>query len=381
MRTPTSGITQARGLERRSAVVGLLVLVSATLACTEAEILDDGVLLRPNGDVLAASEEVVLTEDVSGDAMAAGGSVTFDGQVGGSYLGAGGEQTIQGRIDGSVRGAGGSVELEAQVGRNVTLVGGDVTIARESVVEGNAYLAGATVRVLGSVAGDLYAGGAVIDLQGDVDGDVRVEAGTLRIGPDANIGGELRYRLEEDAVPDISAQAQIEGGIQELAPREGDGPGLGFDVLRVLAFLLAGAVLVALFPTTLTEATDEIDDRIPAALGLGLLWLLLVPVGVVVLGATVVGIPLALMVAVLYAVSLYLAPAVTGLWLGGEILRDRASPERGDALLVFVAGGAIVGIALLLPWVGFLARLAATCFGLGAIVLMVRDRGRVPEGG
>jgi len=59
--------------------------------CTEAEVWRDGVSLRPNGDVLVASEEIAVAQEVPGDVMTAGGSITFDGAVGGSYLGAGAE--------------------------------------------------------------------------------------------------------------------------------------------------------------------------------------------------------------------------------------------------------------------------------------------------
>lgn len=335
----------------------------------------DAVLLHPGGDVLAAREVVDLTEDVSGDVMAIGRDVRFEGTVGGSYLAAAAEQEVSGRIDGSVRGAGGSVRVEASVGRNVTIVGGDVELAPGAVVEGNAYLGGGSVSLRGSVSGDVYvaAGDAVLD--GEVGGDVRVEAGSLTLGPAARVDGELRYRVAEDGPVRISSEALVAEGVVDLGPREEDGGGdLFFTVARFLAFLLVGVALVALAPGTATHAADEVRMRGAAALGYGLVWLLLVPIAVFVLAVTLVGIPLALILAVVYGISLYVAPVVPGLWLGGEILRGRSSGEREDTVLLFLAGGAVVAIALLLPWVGLLARLLATCIGVGAVIAMIRDR-------
>ncbi|NNF14237.1 MAG: hypothetical protein HKN72_13485 [Gemmatimonadetes bacterium] len=318
---------------------------------------------------------------MAGDVMAAGGSIDFDGTVGGSYLGGGGDQTVRGRIEGSVRGAGGTVLLDAAVGQNVTIVGGGVELTAGTVVDGNAYLAGGKVRVLGRVAGDLYVSAQEVELAGEVDGDVRLEAASVTVSSDARVGGELRYRVEEGVQARISPQATIVQGAVELEPRESGEGGLGLVVLRVLGFLLVGTTLVVLAPATIAAVVRGATPNAAAALGLGVLVLIGVPVGIVVVGATVIGIPLALVVAVLYGVSLYLAPIPTGLWLGGAVLRSRNPAERGNAVLLFLAGGALVAVAGFLPWVGWLARLGAITFGLGAVALMIRDRGRVPAGG
>ncbi len=228
--------------------------------------------------------------------------------------------------------------------------------------------------MLGEVAGDVYVGAGEVELEGRVGGDVRVEAGSLTVGPDARIEGELRYRISEDGMASVAPEAVVSGGIEVLEPSEPEEGGIGFTVFRFLAFLLAGAAVVAIFPDAVTGLADEIPERTAAAFGLGLAWLLLGPLAVLVVAATVVGIPLALMVAVLWGISLYLAPAVTGAWLGSEILSGRDPGRRWDAVLVFLTGGALVALAMLLPWVGWLARITASCFGLGAVVLALRDR-------
>jgi len=76
---------------RLRSLPAVALLVAASLGCTEAEVWRDGVSLRPNGDVLVASDEIAVAQEVPGDVMTAGGSITFDGAVGGSYLGAGAE--------------------------------------------------------------------------------------------------------------------------------------------------------------------------------------------------------------------------------------------------------------------------------------------------
>jgi hypothetical protein len=336
----------------------------------------DGLLLQPDGDLLAAGEAVELSRSIEGDAMLVGGTVEFLGDVGGSYLGAGGEQEVHGRIEGSGRVAGGSIRFGASVGRNVTLAGGSVELLEDAVVNRNAYLAGGLVRVDGSVHGDLYVGAGEVSLDGVVDGDVRIEADQLRIGPSARIQGDLRYRVGAERTS-IDSEASIGGDVEVLPPRDDIGPGgITMYVLRVLAFVLSAGVVIALFQGTASAMVDAVRGRPGAALGLGLLWAVGVPLVALVMAVTVVGIPLALILAAIYAASVYLAPAVPGMWLGDLLISPRTETEDPNRLRAFLVGGPLVGIAILLPWAGLVLRLAAGLLGLGAMALVLWERWR-----
>jgi hypothetical protein len=67
--------------------------------------------------------------------------------------------------------------------------------------------------------------------------------------------------------------------------------------------------------------------------------------------ATIVGIPLALMLGALYLALIYLAHVVVALWIGHALLRGRAADVRaravgaGRRLFVLYAGAAIPGFA------------------------------------
>jgi hypothetical protein len=344
------------------------------VGCT-AEVPGQGqaLLLRPGDDVLAAGSTVSVSDSVGGDVMTAGAIVTFDGYAEGSYVGAGQDQDVRGSIQGSARAAGATVRMGASVGRNVTLAGGTVLVQPQAEIERNAYLAGGVVAMSGTVHGHLYVGGGEVTVDGLVGGDVRVEAGQVAIGPNARIAGELRYR-SEDGDADIHPEATITGGVQALPPREPDGGGAGLFVLRLLAFLVCGAVIVAVLPETASALAERMESRPGAALGLGILWCLLVPIAVLLAGATVVGLPLALIASALYAASLYVAPIVPSMWVGGEVLPGENRTERGRRVMRFLVGGLIVAFAILLPWIGWVARIAATAVGLGTIALMVRGR-------
>lgn len=358
-------------LRRGAAALGLTMLLVAAAGCgVPGEMFGDRMLLRPNGDILAAGEDVRIQDSVPGDVMAAGGTVVFDGVVGGSYVGAGGEQDVRGRIDGSVRAVGGTVRVAADIGRNVTIAGGTLELEPAGHIGGNAYLAGGTVLLDGAVDGALYVGAGEVVLDGVVGGDVRVEAERLTLGPNARVGGDLRYRTAE-GVADIAAQAQVAGETEALAPREDDGPGAAivFSVLRFLAFLVTGTVLVTLFPGALRDLESRLGERVGAALGFGVLAVLVVPLAVLLAAVTLVGLPLAAIAAVLFGTVLYLAPVVPAVWLGDALMGDHEPSVRSEALKRFLVGGPIVAIAMLVPIAGFLVRLVVVALGVGAVVL------------
>ncbi len=334
----------------------------------------DGEDLRfgSGGDVVGTGTTVEIGADVPGDVMMAGQDVVFSGSAGGSVLAAAGSQTIGGIVAGNVRSTGGAVLLTGHVEGNVTALGADVLLDRSSEVVLNAYLVGGRVETRGTVHGHLRVAGREVVLDGPVTGNVDIVASSLTLGPSARIEGDLSYRVREGAVS-VDPAAQVEG---ETVAVSVPGPSTTFHVVtslgRIAAFLLVGTILLLVIPPVVGTAED-LNQRPVAALGLGLLWLVALPVMTFAAAVTVIGIPLAVISAALYVVALYAAPVVPGLWLGSSLL-DRPGAEPSHPVRSFLLGGLILGVAMLLPWVGFPVRLLAMAAGFGAVAVAIRSR-------
>lgn len=328
-------------------------------------------------DVLQAGTSVTITDSVPGDVMVAGGTLEFDGVAGGSYLGAGRTVSVAGEVGGSVRAAAFSVDLDAIVARNVTLAGERVTVGESTSIGGNTYLAGNRIRFSGAAVGDVVASGGEVVIAGEIGGDLQIEATGVTIEPDAVIRGEVRYRVRKDAEPAVSPDATVDGGLVPLAAMdEGEGSGLGSLLFKVLAFVLTALVVVVLVPNSATEAAETLMDRPIAALLRGLLWLFLAPVLVIVLAISLVGLPLALILAAAYGALFYLAPIVPALWVGDRLARRPEAKGVSRLILPTAVGATIIVLALLLPWIGFLVRIVLTCAGIGGLALLIGARRR-----
>jgi hypothetical protein len=345
-------------------IVGVAV-VASTLSCMGGGGSDRPSVKRLGDDVLVSGGSRTFTDSVPGDAILAGGDLSFSGATGGDYLGAGGQQAITGRIHGSLRAAGGEIHLAAAVDRNATITGGDIVLDSAAVIARNAYLFGGKIEINGTVREGILAAGGSIVLNGVVGRDVEISGGELRVGPRAQIAGNLRYRVPANKVH-IDSAARISGTVTALPV--GSRWGLR-SLLWVLGILLAGTVVVALFPRFMAGASEILPERpvLSALFGLG--WAILVPIVALIAAITFIGLPLALLAIPVYMIGLAIATIPFALWLGRLLLGARARPGRSGALVGYLIGALLLMIVGLIPVVGGFVTIIAACLGLGALLL------------
>lgn len=355
-------------------LVCTLTLVVFAIGCFGG---GSGRTMRNGEDLLIAGGApfVRLLDSIPGDAILTGGDVTFQGTAGGDYLGAGGTQKIGGRVYGSVRSVGGEIHAMGTIGRNATIAGGNVNLDSTGVIGGNAYFTGGSVTIAGAVRGSLLASGGGVMINGPVGRDVEVAAGSLHLGPRAQISGDLRYKVPKDKVR-IDAGAKVGGSTTALPIERNPGKGL----LWMLGFVVAGIVIVALFPAFAMESAETLYQRPGRSALVGLAWCCLVPIVIIIAAVTIIGLPLALLTVPIWLVVLFLGSLPVSLWIGKKLLGARAQPGRNGAILSVLVGGLVLALIGLIPALGALVGLVAALVGAGAILIRVNAaRTRSPE--
>lgn len=339
------------------------VLAAATLSCGPGSTPQK--MTRLGDDQIVAGSSAYVRDSILGDLIVASGDVDFLAATGGDYLGAGGKQRVGGQIHGSLRAAGGSIEVRATVDRNATIAGGKIAVDSPAVIGHNAYITGGAVQVDGAVRGGLVVSAGSITLNGVVGRDVEISGGELRVGPHAQIAGNLRYRVPAEKVH-IDSSARISGTVTALPV----GSKWGLRTwLWMLGVLLAGAVAVLLFPGFMSETAGVVSRRPILAACVGLAAAILAPLIMVILAITFVGLPLALLVAALYCVLVFVGDLPVAVWMGRRLLGSRGNSTRYAAVLAYLVGGVILLVVALIPVIGSIAMLIATIIGLGAILL------------
>ena len=336
-----------------------VLLAASTIGCGGA----GHDFIRIGDDVIGRGPPGLL-DSVPGDLIFAGRQTLLRGTVGGDYLVAAAEQEIGGRVRGSVRAAGGEIHVRGAVDRNATVAGGNVSLDSAGVIEKNAYFAGGTVQISGTVRGALAAAGGNVTINGVVGRDVQVVGEELHIGPRAQIAGNLRYRVPPKNVK-IDSAARISGTVTAL-PVESE-----WGVKRwlwMLGLLLIGVVVVALFPRFSAEAAEILPRRPIAAALIGIGWIFLTLIAIALLWFTVIGRPLAALTLVAYVVLLFLGDIPVGIWLGRRLLRFREGARR-HVVLDYLVGGVVLLVVMLIPVIGQVVLMIATCLGIGLILL------------
>lgn len=330
-------------------------------------------------DRFVAGDDVEVTGKVEGDAFLAGGRSQVDGRVDGDVVITGGTVEVRGEVAEDVYAAGGEVRIDALISGDARAAGGTVSLERRAEVRRNATLAGGNVDVAGRVGGSLQVFAGRVNLDGEIGGDAEVAAESIRVGPDARIGGRLRYRSPEP--PWVAEGAVIAGGLERRERAwEGVSPESGVGrvvrgVLRTLWFtgaVLLGVVLVALLPAFTRQAAATLRSEPLPSIGLGLAVLVVVPFLAVILFITIIGIPLGLAVLLGYGLLLMLGYLTAALSIGDlalERVRPANASDTGWRILFLVAALVVLALLRLIPWLGDLLVLLLFLAGIGAFTL------------
>lgn len=339
------------------------------------------------GDVYAAGGDVHTGGPIRGDFGAAGGKVALDEPVAGKAWLVGGSVEASAPVRDSLHVAAGDVTIDDVVGGKLFVAGGQITIGPDAVIGGTARLFGGRVTVTGRIDGDLHASGRHVTINGDVRGNVSVRADTVELGPDARIGGTLRYsarnelRKDEGAVVGsiVHQRGRRQGDDAVVLSRTSDMPGpwhVG-SLVMFLSLLACGAAFLFLVPRYGAQAADRLADGPLGALTLGIVAALAVPIVAVLLCVTVLGIPLGVLLLLAYPLLLLggflVAVLAVARWLA-TVLRKPQPVGFARTFGWFVLALAFVALASLLPAVGGLAMVLLTLGGTGAAVMELQRR-------
>src|SRR5262249_7259072 len=143
----------------------------------------------------------------------------------------------------------------------------------------------------------------------------------------------------------------------------------------IVGLMVRAAVLVGVAPAFTARASEVLKQRPWLALLIGFIVLACVPVAAVILLATVIGIPLALIVLLGYPILLLLGYQLTAIGIG-DFAMQRLAAGRAQSP-VWRAGAAAVAVLLIallakVPILGTLLAFLALLIGLGALVLQWR---------
>lgn len=346
---------------------------------------------RPaTGDRFIAGGTVRHDTPVDGDLIGVGGDVEITAAVKGDMVVMGGDVRLRAPVGGDVYAGGGTVTIESSVGGNARIAGGNAEVTGAGSVTGNLSIAGGDVVILGPVKGHVQAAGGNVLIDSEIGGDVSTGAGTLELGPNARIAGKLEHKGPDEIRrhPD----AQVAGGIEKKEVRTREARRHAETVTRDHSFSLGGwlwtlgliglaALLAAAFPGAARRLGAELSENTGLVFLLGFCALAGLPIFAILLMVTIIGLPLALIVVLLYFLLLLLGYVAIAVAMG-DLALNRYKSEMAARLGWRVAAAVLAMLALALlgriPFLGGVVIFAALLAGIGAIMLSLRPRSAAP---
>jgi hypothetical protein len=368
------------GLGILAALLLLFTLVPAALA---ADLRTGSRLVVESGktvedDIIFSGVSVVIDGTVHGDVFALANTVTVNGTIDGNLFAFGANVDVEGSVTGTVVAAANNVLVHGRVGG--TLVTGGSTLTLDSAGSvGRSWLAGGKrVVSAGHIGYSMLAGANRLSIEGQVDREVKAYVSDLSVAGSAAVGGPVDYTGNRQAnIAPGARTGQVSFHQAQAPPNYVAMPRYGsysLVVLKYVGFVLCGLVLFALFPglkTTFPQVLREKPWQAPLA---GFLGLLAVPVGAVILLATIVGSPLSMVVMLLFPVMIYLGQILLSFTVG-RLVAGRVGVMRGwNWALLFVAGALVTTVLVHVPFVGWILAFAGVLYGLGGLYYTLLDR-------
>jgi hypothetical protein len=340
-----------------------------TATVASGEVIDD--------DLYIGGNNIVIDGTVNGDVWAAGRTITINGTVSGSLVVIGQTITINGEIGRAARIAGSEVTVNGTVEGDLLAFGSYLYVNNKAQIGGDLICGGQNVTINGAVGKNIKGGGEAVTIAGKVGGDVDLGVNKLTIASTGNIGGNLTYISEKEAIIDSGAtlQGSTTHKIPEVKKERGIAGKVWGKVLGFLMILLIGIIIILIAPRKTISTADAIRHQPLPSLGWGAVLLFATPVAAIIVCFTVVGISIGLITLALWGIALYLSQIPVALFLGRLIIRQATVTEsRGLQIGALAVGLIIIGVLRIVPFLGFVIWLATALFGLGSLVALVQKQ-------
>lgn len=278
-------------------------------------------------DVIASGGVVTINAPVN-SLTVAGGTVMVNAPIKNDIIAAGGTLVINGDAGGKVIAAGGDIEMNGNA-TNVLITGGSIRVGRGAVIQRDAVLSG----------GDITNEGAVMR-------NLTVSASTFN---NTGTAGNVTFEEREEPNPLLS--------------------GL-FSVLLAIGSLILGLVFVRFVSDPFLAVVQETERRPVVFTILGFIAHFVTILVLLIIAITVIGIPIALFLGLLFVAAMLISPLFVAYALG-DLITSRVG-RRPGSIWIFVVGFVILHILFAIPLLGIVIHVIAMSLGYGALLSALR---------
>lgn len=376
----------------------LLILTPVLSIAQQVEYGNNLTITKPvYGNLYITGKNIAINAPVYGDLIVAGGTVTVNDTVQNDILAAGGEIYMDGYVGEDIRCVGGKLFINKNTGGDLAVTTSSVNISKDAVIAGNLLAFSGDIIVEGTIRGSVKTGvgtlamngtiekglecrGDEINVNGTINGPTVLAARYINIGRSAAFMQNVKY-WNENGSTDFGQSLKNGKAVYDktLAMDYPSWQFLGYSSFIAFIWYLSTVFIFILlirllFPKTISKAGEGLFNNTGRSIGYGLLFIIVVPIIIVIAFMTIIGIPLAILMLIIYITLLLLGTILFSvlltLWANSWYKKN-----WGFWKSVWMALGIFILLKLvsLTPFVGWLISLVAMCIAFGSILVILRS--------
>ncbi len=358
-------------------LISLCSMVSFGQMENEGEILINKEQLD---DTYHAGETIMVNAVVQGDLVIAGGNLIVNDSINGDLTAAGGELYLNSYIADDVRIAVGRTTIDSEVGDDLVVFGGEVILTENAVIHGNLYCFAGNIEINGEVNGKLDIKGADVLINGIIKEASKIVGEDVTIGSNAKFYKEVEYWNTDGEIDFKNSLVNTSALFNKDLGEEKSHFSLtsfGTNSIKLWMYYILSAFLVilvlhALFRNAFSTAVDGLENNWLKSFGVGLIYLIGIPLLIIVALLMIIGIPLGLFATVIFLFSLLFGHLIAAL-LVAYYFKHKKEKDWGFWSITFLAllCAILLRLFTIIPFVGILISVVILAITYGALTLKV----------
>lgn len=320
--------------------------------------------------VVKKGQNYSITETINGDLYCFGQEVELSGKVNGDVFCAAQKLIVSGDINGSARLAAETIEISGQISGNVSTAASSLSIQPNAVLGQDIQSAAQDIVVDGTITRDFSAIAKTVKINGNIGRDISVKNANLTVADTAIVGGNVYNNSSKS--PNINKDA-ILGKINSYNTTKSKFASAAKNFFVGYAFWFISLMIISfavlwLFPRPLVNSVNLANTKPVRVLATGLIVVFISPLLMLFVALTIVGIPLALLLGLIYIITLAMSGPFFAFLVGSKFLPERKLWVR------MLLGSTLVLVSYSLPLIGFFVAIVVGVFGSGMFASIILER-------
>ena len=320
--------------------------------------------------------DIIMEDDANASVALAGTSIEMNSKISGISAGIGEHVVFSGTSDYAAL-VGNNVEVDGTINNDSLLAGSLVTSSTSAKFTRDVIIFGSEVNLSGDFGRNVsvYATNVTVK-DANIKGNLKIRANNITV-ESGNIEGQLLY--PKDSRININDNATINKTVKtEPLNNEEENSFISLLSNKVWSFAcyaLLFAVMCLIFPKVITKISDKYEKidcgKIIEVFTKGLVVIILLPIICMLLFATAIGLPLAIIGLIFYGIAIYLSTIFTAYLVGYKIWQKVFSKDM-NMLLIGLIGLFVLLILNLIPGINYLVAIITVLIGLGLIFDIIK---------